>query len=412
MAFKKPMKDKKLYQLLLKEILATKTAGEARCAHFGECGGCDLQAFAYTDQVAAKHELLLKLIAHFGGEDYFRGFALADDIETIPSPQPFGYRQRMDYVFAFDTAGLRRKNSHRHVVPLTECHLIAPAGTAAFFRARDLAREVGLESYDYLKHVGDLRYFVIRHSREGETLVSLVTKSRDNEEKITKIAETLLAEGLATSVHWLLSGELADVSFGESLRHFGESCIHEKFFGKSFLIGPNTFFQANPAVAEIGYGRIRDYARASGATEMLDLFSGTGVIAILLADLVSGVDGAEITAVDSEPSNHSLARLNLQNNNVEVVDFVPETVYEFLRANKGTQPFVVLNPPRAGVGEKTLSALLPRQPERIAYLSCNPISLIRDLAVLHRSYQVESVTLLDMFPQTRHFETLVCLRRK
>ena len=181
----KKMKPKQLLRMLLDQAMLDAPRVDPECCHFGECGGCEFQDIDYPSQAKAKREVLIELIARHNLSAEFTLPA----IELIASPRPLGYRQRMDYVYAFTKAGLRKRNSHKWVIELTECPLLGTAGFTAFRRARELSSEYNLISYNYLSHQGFLRYFVVRKTRPGEILLSLVTKSREHEAEITAIAE-------------------------------------------------------------------------------------------------------------------------------------------------------------------------------------------------------------------------------
>jgi len=403
----KVVKDKHLVRNFLQEALADVPRVSARCRHFGACGGCDLQNIPYESQVVAKRQVLQRLIEHEQLNAVFAGL----ELETVASPQPFGYRQRMDYVFAFDRAGLRQARQFRRVEELSECPLLGDRGFAAFARARDEARRLGLESYNFLRHTGFLRYFVIRQTRLGQVLVSLVTSRRDFVNSMDYLANLLIAEGLAHSVHWLLQEGKADVSFGPSIQSWGAELIQEEILGQRFAIGPNTFFQANPWVAELAFGRIRAYAsqhavNAADATAC-DLYSGTAVIAILLHDLFG-----QVQAVEESAENERLARQNLDAARASNVTWTTTSVEKFLSTWPDRPDFLVLNPPRAGLGPDVATAVRARNIPALAYMSCNPLTLLRDLKILCENYEVVQATVFDMFPQTKHFETLLCLRAR
>lgn len=414
------------------------------CRHFGVCGGCEYQHVPYARQTAAKVNAFRALAARHNLTDYLP----LTDLHITGSPQEFGYRQRMDYVFAFGKAGLRERGSHKFVVELEECPLLGERGFAAYKRAVELARAGGLEPYNYLRNEGYLRYLVVRRAREssgGAVMLSLVTKSREHETEVGQIAQTLLAEGLTQSVHWLLQDTLSDVSFGDPLRHWGAEHITEIYAGKTFRIGPNTFFQANPAVAEEAYLRIAAFAaevRALTGGDMLavDAYSGTGVIAQLIA-----AGCGHVAAVENVPDNVAIARENLRCNQVPNVTLHEEDAGAFLAAATERPDLLVVNPPRTGLGPKAVRALRKVGAPYLAYMSCNPATLMEDLGGLlgltdepatpegadapllpldvHKParpkdkeapgafYRVSSTQLYDMFPQTRHWETLVLLQR-
>lgn len=401
----KKLKPKALLKQYMTDALAGAGERSPLCPHFAECGGCEYQNFAYASQIAAKRAVWARLVADAG-----LGLPPA---EFVASPEEFGYRQRMDYVYAFGAAGLRRRGSHRRVVELTECPLLGARGFAAFHRARELAAAAGLTYHDYLRHDGFLRYLVVRRARPGGVMLSLVTYSRGFAEEVGRLAETLLAEGLATSVYWLENPTLSDLSFGEVVRFWGEEHLREEYLGKSFLIGPNTFAQANPAVAELAYGRIVEANR--GEEAVCDAYSGTGAIGELLAPHCG-----RVIAVESVPDNVALARRHAEMNGAANIENVQADAQTFLlaaaraRTAGAPRPFsaVVVNPPRSGVGEKAAAALVDIGAPKLTYMSCNPQTLLTDLKTLLTAYHAESVGLFDMFPQTHHWETLVSLRKK
>lgn len=419
---------------------------EPLCKHFGICGGCEYQHVPYIRQTTAKVAVFQKLVARQGLAEVLP----LKGLQIVSSPQEYGYRQRMDYVFAFDKAGLRERGSHKFVVALEECPLLGQRGFAAFNRAVELATKAELPCYNYLRNEGFLRYFVIRQSRDGGILLSLVTKSTEYAEEVARLAETLLAEKLVRSVYWLLQDTISDVSFGEPVLFWGAEFIEEAYADKRFLIGPNTFFQANPAVAEQAYGRIAEYAAeisraAGGGIQAIDAYSGTGVIAQLIC---SGC--GNVAAVENVPDNIRLARENLRNNNIENVTLYEEDAAKFLAAGTVRPDLLIVNPPRSGMGPKAVAALRRVGAPRLAYMSCNPVTLLEDLRGLlgmsdqpseendtksasvttktsgfddhaparpkvsaqtaeesGTRYRVTFMQLYDMFPQTRHWETLV-----
>ncbi len=399
----KKLKPKQVLRNLLDQQMQNSPRVTPECRHFGECGGCEFQDIEYQSQAEAKRGVLIELIA----QNDLNTLIPAESIGLTPSPISFGYRQRMDYVFAFDKAGLRKRNSHKWVIDLEECPLLGDKPFQAFHRARNLADERKLSSYNYLSHEGYLRYFVIRRTRRGEILVSLVTKSREFAADIDYIAKTLLSENLATSIHWLLQESISEVSFGESIQHWGTEYITEDYLGKSFYISPNTFFQANPNVAEKAYAQICTHVQNSGAEFIIDTYSGTGIIAQLISS-----EAKEIIAVENVAENIEIARANLENNRITNVTLITEDAFKYLNSLQRAPEHIIVNPPRIGLGDKACTELLRIAPEVISYMSCNPLTLLTDLKQLATSYKVTECTVYDMFPQTRHWETLVLLQKK
>ncbi len=421
MAKRKKLPDRrKLRDFFTAELADARTAAPA-CPHFGECGGCAFQDVPYERQLRAKRSAF-DFIAQCVREDFREqpetartADLLAEALDgvspdVVPSPLRLGYRQRMDYVFAFGCAGLRRANRHRQVVTLEACPLLGEQGFGVFQKALRLARGAGIPDYDYLRHTGDLRYFVVRRSRNGQTLLSLVTKTAERGEAVLSVLRALFAEGAIASGHWLLAEGLGDVSFGAPRAVVGSPWIEETMNGIRLRIGPNTFFQSNPAVAEKAYAAIAGFVPPGG--RVLDMYSGVGSIAASLA----GAAGS-VTAVENVPENVALARENIAANRLENVLLAVDDAARYLVALAGDPALprpdlVVVNPPRPGVGGDGMAAIAALAPPRVAYLSCNPFTLLRDLASIPDAYRIHSLAVYDMFPQTRHFETLALLERK
>ncbi len=398
----KKIKPKQMLRMLLDEAMSTAPRISPECTHFGECGGCEFQDIEYSFQAEAKRDVLIKLIH----ERKLSNKITSSNIDLVTSPKPLGYRQRMDYVYAFNKAGLRKRNSHKWVIDLEECPLLGNLPFKAFQRAKELAEEKELQSYNYLSHIGFLRYFVIRRTRLGEVLLSIVTKSSENEEAVNDIAETIINEGLATSVHWLLQESMSDVSFGESIKYWGEEYIRENYLGKIFYIAPNTFFQANPDVAEKAYTKIKEHVISSKPDLVIDTYSGTGIIAQLIAENVK-----EVIAVENVKENLKIAAANLSNNKINNVELIEDDAFKYLASFDKSPEHIVVNPPRVGLDEKACNEICRIAPEVISYMSCNPLTLLKDLEILLSMYSIEECTVYDMFPQTKHWETLVLLKK-
>ncbi len=418
---KKKLPDKRKLRAHFSSALADARTETPACPHFGDCGGCEFQDVPYERQLQAKRSAF-DFIAGCVMEDFreqaetaHKADILADalagvSLDSVPSSLRLGYRQRMDYVFAFGSAGLRRANRHRQVVNLEACPLLGEQGFGVFRKALRLAREAELPDYDYMRHTGDLRYFVVRRSRSGQILLSLVTKTTERRDAVLSVLNALLAEGDIASGHWLLAEGLGDVSFGVPQAAVGAPWIEEEMNSLRLRIGPNTFFQSNPAVAEKAYAAIAAFVPAGGRA--LDMYSGVGSIAANLA-----ASAGSVTAVENVPENVELARENIAANALANVELLVDDSSRYLDALAGDPSairpdLVVVNPPRPGVEGDGMAAIARLAPGRLAYLSCNPFTLLRNLAEILDAYRIRSLAVYDMFPQTRHFESLALLEKK
>ena len=352
-----------------------------RCPYFGQCGGCSFQDVQYPNaQLEMKKKHLRDLLGR--------------EVEIVAAPNAYEYRNRMDFVCAFSKIGLRMRGRFSEVVDLEECHLIHHRFLPVFKELRSAVKELGIPDFNYLSHKGYLRYIVFRISAHTpDLMISFITASED--EAILPLIER--ARRHATSVNWLVNGGLADLSSGPVHRSFGSPVITEKIGRYAYQMGPNTFFQNNAYLAE----KLFDCVKAEIKGPVLDLFCGAGAISIYIADAAEKVFG-----VEKEEESIRLAREAAALNGVTNVSFLSADAIVWLRENAANRDFktIVVDPPRAGLGGKTVRKLMRLEAEKIIYVSCNPSSFRDDVGFMGEKYRLESVKAFDMFPQTPHVE--------
>lgn len=396
---------------------------EPRCPHappLGFCGGCTFQDRAYESQVAAKRAALQALwAADLPGE-------MAERIAMVASPEPFGYRTRMDYVASKARFGLRRGGKFNYIVDLQECHLIPPEAFAIARGVYERATALGLPDYNLRSHEGFLRYIVVRRSPQGTLLLAAVTAAPDAEgaydAAMQQVAAHALAHPAVAGFHWLVNDSLTDISFGAPRASWGAETLEMLVGNRTLAIGPNTFFQNNvhlllpllddvqsavcsmrPAVNDT----INESSDALLTAEcrlptVADLYGGVGTIALHLADHVG-----QITCVESFEESARLAERNIAANGVANVTAVASDVLAFLRDQPaGRYDVVVADPPRAGMGPDVCRELLRLRPRRLVYVSCNALTQLEDARALAAGYRLTELRGYDMFPQTPHMEAL------
>ena len=399
---KQKKKKKKDQAAFYKDILADLTKSDAICPHFQDCGGCDLQSYSYEDQLQTKLKVFKTMVENSFAKRAFKNV----EITSMASPKTSRYRQKMDFVCAFGKSGLRG-NSFDDVVELTDCHLIEEESFHVYQEALKAAREAELEFYDFTSHEGFLRYITIRRTRTGQQLLSFLTASLEHGDAIENIAQKFLEEGKIDSFVWQMTGGKTDSSFGSPYKIWGKDLIEEELLGHRFKLTTNTFFQANQEVAEEAYRQIREHAATFNSQTILDLYSGTCTIGISLSNLAK-----RVIAVENFLPNRDMALKNFELNNIKNIDYIDKDVSEYMLSCSEQPDFTVCNPPRTGIDEKPLRQLMKIKPAGISYLSCNPKTLLDDLAIMALHYDIVSASVLDMFPQTKHFETLIHLKRK
>lgn len=358
------------------------------------CGGCTFQHIDYSYQIAAKTSALNQLWSELWP-------TTTQPLRVVDSPNPLNYRTRMDFIASKGRFGLRRGGKFNYIIDLTTCHLIPPEGFAIAHTIWQALIARGVPDYNLRSHEGILRYIVVRRSPTNQYLIALITCEPDENatNAIADVAHATLTNPAVLGVHWLRNDGPADVSFGEPYRHWGEALLPMRVGEITLSIGPNTFFQNNVYLLE---HLLSDVTRACGpATHVADLYGGVGTIALSLAKHVGHVHCVESFAPSIDLCHHNIAQSPYTNVTAEVAD-----VAHFLQHTTTPYDVMVVDPPRAGLGPDVCAQIIRHAPQRLVYVSCNPLSQIEDTKLLHTAYDVTAVTGYDMFPQTPHFETM------
>ncbi len=388
---------------------------EPRCPHFGECGGCLFQNFDYGKQLELKERHLRRVLNESGITEPGPG-----GIRPVtPSPDVYHYRNKMEFAFAESwgdlVIGLRergdpRRKSRGRTVGLTRCPIFSPVVEEIFPAVLEFARERGLTAHNPRTGRGSLRHLVLREGkRTGEVMVLLVT-APGAQADIEALAGRLAALSPRLKSFWhVVNGRRSDiVSFDETRLLSGAPWIWEKLGGLDFRIYPRTFFQTNTAAAEILYGKIAELAGLTLRSRVWGLYCGSGAIEVSLAR-----GAGNVTGVDSLPENVRNAEENAAGNGVANCAFFARTVEDFLKEPSGEPPDVlILDPPRAGLSPQAIKSILALDVPKIAYVSCNPAALAKDLKrFIAHGHTIETIAPFDFFPHTPHLETLAVLAR-
>jgi 23S rRNA (uracil-5-)-methyltransferase RumA len=378
---------------------------EPRCPHAEMCGGCTFQGYTYTDQVTAKRDILRELWAEM--PPTVLAPELAATLEVVPSPDPYEYRTRMDYVATKGRFGLRRSGRFNYIVELETCHLIPPAAFEAAHRMWQRATELGLPDYNIRSHEGFLRYIVVRRSPQNTWLLAAVTAAGAYETEMSALADLALTLPGVAGFHWLLNDSRTDLSFGEPQRHWGTETLPMQVGANTLHIGPNTFFQNNVHLLLPLLDAVRDalYSEPAQPGRVADLYCGVGAIALHLGHAAASVVGVEAHAESIRLAEHNAAL-----NGAGHVSFVTADTADFLRQQEpGSFDSIIADPPRTGLGPEVCAELRRLAPRRIVYVSCNPLTQIEDMQHLAPAYRVSHLRGYDMFPHTPHVEALAVL---
>lgn len=397
---------------------------EPRCEHFGVCGGCKWQDLPYEKQLFYKEKQVRDNLQRIGKID-------AEGIlPIIPSDNIYFYRNKLEYTFSAsrwltqDEIDSETPISNRNalgfhipglfdkVLDIKKCYFQADPSNDIRLSLKKFAEDQGLSFCDLRLHTGFLRNLIIRTTSTGEIMV-IVCFGENNTENIAKTMEFLKNSfpGI-TSLMYVVNTKLNDTIFDLPVVLFnGRDHIIEKMEDLHFKIGPKSFYQTNSAQAYKLYSVTREFAGLTGDEIVYDLYTGTGTIANFVAKKCKKVIGVELIkeAIKDAETNASV-------NNINNASFFTGDIKDVFTSNfigeHGRPEVVILDPPRAGVHENVLGCLLTVLPEKIVYVSCNPATQARDIAILSESYKVEKIQPVDMFPQTHHVENVVLMRKK
>lgn len=411
----KAMKMKKSYGFArLMEVLEPSAARvEPRCPVARQCGGCQLQAMSYEEQLKYKERKVLNNLMRIGGFS-------EEEIHMLPimgMEKPWRYRNKAQFPFGKDKegniiSGFYAGRTHA-IIETEDCLLGVEENREILDRIKKFMKEHGIEPYDEAAHKGLVRHALIRKGfKTGEIMVCLVINGK-NLPDAERLTEMLCVVKGMTSISCSVNREKTNVIMGtEIVNLYGPGYITDFIGGVKYQISPLSFYQVNPVQTEKLYGTALEYAGLTGDETVWDLYCGIGTISLFLAQKAKKVYGVEIV-----PQAIEDARQNARINGIENVEFfvgkAEEVLPEQYEKHHVQADVIVVDPPRKGCDVVCLDTILKMQPKRVVYVSCDSATLARDLRYLaDGGYAVEKVRGCDMFFGTVHVETAVLLTRK
>jgi 23S rRNA (uracil1939-C5)-methyltransferase len=353
------------------------------CPVFGICGGCQLMHLDYSEQLKAKRQRVVDALERIG-----KLFEVPVGTCT-PSPSPLHYRNKIQLPVQGSKLGLYAYNSH-DLVEIEKCYIHCELGEEAFQQIKKIVRSAPL------KHV-----LIKTAVKTGQVLVILVTAGKED---LTSIAEQIMQslpqiKGVVQNINPLTGNTVLGK---ESRTLAGQPFIEDEICGLRFKVSPASFFQVNPQQAENLYRQALEYCDLKGDEMVLDAYCGVGTLSLLLAQKAKKVIGIEMV-----PEAIADAKENAKLNKIENVTFKCVEAEKFPLSSIDV---AVLNPPRKGCDPVFLERLALVKPKKLIYVSCDPATLARDLALLkEKGYTVNAVQPFDMFPQTVHVECVALL---
>ena len=400
---------------------------EPFCPHFTVCGGCKWQCLPYNLQLQHKQQQVEDALRRIGKVE------LPEISPILGSELTREYRNKLEFGFS-DKRWLTRQQIESgatfavrqgvgfhvpgcfdKVLDITECHLMAEVNNTLRNGIKAYALDHGLTFYDCHAHQGLLRNLMIRTSTTGELMLLMQFCIQTAEEQAQ--AQDLLAfvrdtYPQVTSLLWVNNTKMNDTIGDLDVQTFsGTSFIYEEMEQLRFKVGPKSFYQTNSRQAYELYKVARTFAALTGEELVYDLYTGTGTIANFVARGARKVIGIEYVpeAIDDAREN---SRLNHLDNTLFFAGDMKDILTREFIDHHGRPDVIITDPPRAGMHKDVVDTILFAAPRRIVYVSCNPATQARDLALMDHAYRVTRVQPVDMFPHTHHVENVVLLERR
>jgi 23S rRNA (uracil1939-C5)-methyltransferase len=405
---------------------------EPECSHFGLCGGCKWQHIDYEKQKYYKWKQVKDSLDRIAKVEY------PEVLPIIGAEEIYGYRNKLEFTFSnrrwltendvskeeggpADTRGLgfHLPGMFDKILDIQHCHLQAEPSNAIRNYVKEVSLNQGYTFWDAREQYGFLRNLIIRNSTDGDVMV-IVVFGEDDEAKRQFLLDRLSEKfPQITSLMYVINEKRNDSIYDlEVILWKGKEYLLEimppAIAGQTalqFKVGPKSFYQTNPRQAYKLYKTAFDFAGFKGDELVYDLYTGTGTIALFMARSVKKIIG-----VESVEEAVVAARKNAADNNMDNVEFYCGDMAKFLDEEfidkKGHPDVIVTDPPRAGMHNNVIKRILFTRPEKIVYVSCNPATQARDIAMLNEFYYVSRVQPVDMFPQTHHVENVVLLEKR
>lgn len=394
---------------------------EPKCEHFGVCGGCKWQHIPYEDQLEYKRNQVVDALTRIAKVEH------PEVKPALGSQEIFAYRNKLEYTFSnkcwitfedlrsgkeiedCNALGFHIPGAFDKVLDIKKCWLQDNLSNEIRLFIRQYALSKGYSFYDIKAQEGFMRTLMVRIASTGEIMLIVVFGRPDQEAIEDVMAAVAERFPQITSLLYVVNQKVNDtIGDQEVVTYRGRDYINEEMEGLTFRIGPKSFYQTNSRQAYELYKVARSMARLKEDDLVYDLYTGTGTIANFVAKGVKKVIGIEYV-----PEAIEDAKLNSKLNGIDNTLFFAGDMKDVLTDSfineHGRPDVMIIDPPRAGMHEDVVAVILNARPERIVYVSCNPATQARDLAMMDSLYKVEEVQPVDMFPHTHHIENVVRL---
>ncbi|HOM05390.1 MAG TPA: 23S rRNA (uracil(1939)-C(5))-methyltransferase RlmD [Candidatus Kapabacteria bacterium] len=423
-------KDKKNFsEGFIKEIIIkSPNRIEPKCDFFGTCGGCSWQNLEYNEQLRWKKQHI---------EDAYTRIGKIETLnieDVLPSNEIYEYRNKMEFSFGSHrwltpkqinsgeeyiknfALGMHYPGRYDKIIDIDRCFIQPEIGNQIIYAVRSKAINEGIPAYNYYKNTGFLKNIVLRFSSYQKAVMAILITNpveKADEESFAKwfVNELPLDFDAIKTTYWAINDRQSSVATGIIQMSNNYDVLQEKILDVVFNISPFSFFQTNSVQLDKFIGKILEIANLSSEMTIWDLYCGCGSITLPAAKQVKKTFGFELNVSAVEDATHNAKINNISNVVFYQADLHSKSTPKLL--NSLAKPDVVIvDPPRSGMNENLINHLLKIAPDRIIYVSCNPVTQARDIALLSDTYRVNFVQPVDMFPHTFHVEVITELIKK
>ena len=464
-------RDKYMEGRIVRIVRPSPDRTEPFCSHYGECGGCKWQPLPYPMQLEFKQKQVCEQLAKIGHTDMDKVVVLP----ILPSPETTEYRNKLEFAFSdrrwiragedpgeiFDpptpldpadfeggvfphnlrkgystvnsnpkgfALGFHTPGAFDKILDIRECKLQPRPSNEIRNFMREYAIQHSLPFFNIREQTGFLRNIIIRNNLKGDVMLTVMFGARppkmgrlkspfrpeDCESEAERLFDALMERfPEIKSLNYTYNGKLNDsMNDLDVINARGEDAIYEEMDGLRFKIGPKSFYQTNPRQAQRLYSVVREFAGLSGSETVYDLYTGTGTIALYVADSTGKVIGIEYVPEAIHDAGVNASINGIDNCSFYAGDMKDILTPEFIASHGASPDVIILDPPRAGVHPDVIKVLLGAGARRIVYVSCNPATQARDIAMLAEKYRLVKIRPVDMFPHTHHVENVALLELK
>lgn len=398
------------YGKIVNIIEESKNRKESDCATYKRCGGCSLRHMTYESTLKLKRQIVQNLVNKGLREKI-------EVLETIGMKKPYNYRNKAQYPIGLNSdgqpeVGVFAQRTHT-IIPIQTCLIQTEISQKIAKTIIDFVKEKNIQVYNEENQKGLLRHIVIKvgkYTNQVMCILVLNDSKFDQEQELVKLLCEKYPE-IKTIVKNINNKNTNVILGKENINLYGDGYIEDKLGEYIFKISPMSFYQVNPIQAEILYTTAINQANLDKKDILFDLYCGIGTIGIFASKYVNKVYGIEIV-----PQAIEDAKENAKINDVKNIEFICGDVEvafdELINKEKIIPSAIIVDPPRKGLDNKTVENIAKIQPAKLVYISCNPATMVRDIAKLEDIYNIKTIQPVDMFPWTNGVESITILELK